>query len=761
MSYRYLVPHLTLEEKASLCSGLNFWQTKPVERLGIPSLCMTDGPHGVRLQRPGGSFTDSEPATCFPTAAALANSWDPALVEQVGQALGDECRALGVHVLLGPGANIKRSPLCGRNFEYFSEDPLLSSEMAAAHIRGVQSRGVGACLKHFAANNQEYRRMTTSAEVDERTLREIYLASFEGAVKGGRPCTVMCAYNRLNGTYCSEHPWLLTEVLRREWGFDGVVVSDWGAVNDRVQGLAAGLDLEMPGGPYAQDSEIVQAVRDGRLDEAVLDAAVERLLALIDRAYRPQGHPVDLDAHHRLARQVAAESMVLLKNDGPVLPIAPGRRVAVLGAFAVSPRYQGGGSSHVNPARLDEPLAEMRRAFGDDFVLYAPGYALDDDAPRPELIDEAVRAAAQADVAVVFAGLPESWESEGYDRAHMRMPDAHVALIEAVASAQPHTVVVLSNGAPVEMPWIHRVPAVIEAYLAGQAFGGAIADVLSGAVNPSGKLAETFPLRLEHNPSHPFFPGEGDRSEYREGIFVGYRYYDAKEMDVLFPFGHGLSYTAFKYEAIRVSREQIRDDEVLTVQVDVRNAGQRPGKEVVQLYVEPTSSRIMRPRRELRAFAKVALAPGEVQTVEFQLGKRAFAHYDVDAGDFIAESGRYEIRVGSSSRDLRLAATVEVVSTAPRRPVQVHANATLGDLLDDPATGPVLRQLLQEKLADSPLGSEVDANPMFEAFMRFTPIGRVTTLFGVSRGEIDEVLAKLRAAQAERQAERGQGSSVS
>lgn len=757
MTYVKFVPHLTLEEKASLCSGLNFWQTKPIERLGIPSLCMTDGPHGVRLQRSDGSFTDSEPATCFPTAAALASSWDPALVERVGQALGDECRALGVHVLLGPGANIKRSPLCGRNFEYFSEDPLLSGEMAAAHIRGVQSRGVGASLKHFAANNQEYRRMTTSAEVDERTLREIYLASFEGAVKGGRPWTVMCAYNRLNGTYCSEHPWLLTQVLRREWGFDGVVVSDWGAVNHRVQGLAAGLDLEMPGGPYAQDAEIVQAVRDGRLDEAVLDAAVERLLALVDRAYQPKGQPAVLDAHHRLARQAAAESMVLLKNDEAVLPIAQGRRVAVIGAFAVSPRYQGGGSSHVNPARLDEPLAELRRAFGDQLVLYAPGYALDDDALRPDLIDEAVRAAEQADIAVIFAGLPESWESEGYDRPHMRMPDAHVALIEAVASAQPHTVVVLSNGAPIEMPWIHCVPAVIEAYLAGQAFGGAIADVLSGAVNPSGKLGETFPLRLEHNPSHPFFPGEGDRSEYREGVFIGYRHYDTKEMDVLFPFGHGLSYTTFEYEAIRVSRQQVRDDEVLTVQVDVRNTGQRAGKEVVQVYVEPRASRVIRPRRELRAFAKVALAPGETRTVEFQLGKRAFAYYDVNAGDLTVESGWYEIRVGSSSRDLRLTASVEVTSTAPRRPVPVHANATLGDLLDDPATGPVLRELLKEKLAESPLGSEIDANPMFEAFMRFTPIGRTTTLFGVPRDELERVLAKLRAAQERWQAENGQG----
>ena len=558
----------------------------------------------------------------------------------------------------------------------------------------------------------------------------------------------MCAYNRLNGTYCSEHPWLLTQVLRDEWGFDGVVVSDWGAVNDRVQALAAGLDLEMPGGPYAQDGEIVQAVRDGRLAESVLDAAVERLLALLDRAHRPQRAPaVDADAHHRLAREVASESMVLLKNEGSVLPIDVGRRIAVLGAFAVEPRYQGGGSSHVTPTRLDEPLTEIRRAFGDDRLLYAPGYALDDDQPNPALIEEAVAVARQADVAVVFAGLPERWESEGFDRPHMRMPDAHVALIEAVAMAQPNTVVVLSNGAPVEMPSIDHVPAVIEAYLAGQAFGGAIADILSGAVSPSGKLAETFPLRLEHNPSHPFFPGESDRVEYREGIFVGYRYYDTKEMDVLFPFGHGLSYTTFEYEAIRLSKASLRDDELLTVEVDIRNTGQRAGKEVIQVYVEPKSSRIVRPRRELRAFAKVRLSPGEMRTVTFHLAKRAFAHYDVEARDFVVESGVYDIRVGSSSRDLRLIGTVEVTSTAPQKPVAVHANATLGDLLDDPVTGPVLRQILQERLTSSPLGSEIEANPMFEAFMRFTPIGRATTLFGMPRSEIDGVLEALRAAQ--------------
>nr|AMC37202.1 glycosyl hydrolase [Alicyclobacillus sp. A4] len=746
MNHQEQIAQMTLEEKASLCSGLNLWQTKPIERLGIPSLCLTDGPHGVRLQKAGGTLFESEPATCFPTAAALASSWDPALIERLGQALGEECRSLGVHVLLGPGANIKRSPLCGRNFEYFSEDPLLSGEMAAAHIRGVQSRGVGTSLKHFAANNQEYRRMTTSAEVDERTLREIYLASFESAIKGGRPWTVMCAYNRLNGTYCSENGWLLSDVLRDDWEFDGIVMSDWGAVNDRVAGMGAGLDLEMPGGPYAQDQAIVAAVREGRLPEDVLNRTVDRILTLIDRVLQSApASPFDAEAHHRLARQVAAESMVLLKNEKSLLPIPYGKRIAVLGAFAVHPRYQGGGSSHVTPTQVDEPLAELRRTFGADAVAYAPGYDLDADEPSQALLNEARTLAQQADIAIVFAGLPERYESEGFDRTHLAMPAAHTALIEAVATAQPNTVVVLANGAPIEMPWIDGVPAVIEAYLAGQAFGGAIADVLSGEVNPSGKLAESFPIRLEHNPSHLFFPGNGDRVEYREGVFVGYRYYDAKAMDVRFPFGHGLSYTTFAYRSLKLSDERLRDDAVLEVNVEIENTGERLGKEVVQLYVEPCTPSISRPLRELRAFAKIELAPGERKHVVFHLNKRAFAHYDVDRADFVVESGTYRICIGASSRDLRLFGDVQIESTTPPRPVIVHENATIGDLLEDPVTGPVMKRILDDALASSPMSAMSNDNPgMFEAMMRFTPIGRTTTLFGVPREQVQVVMEKLK-----------------
>lgn len=502
-----LIAQMTLEEKAALCSGLDFWHTQPIERLNIPSVMLTDGPHGLRKQSGSGDHLglhDSVPATCFPSGAALASSWDRALIQEVGKALGEECQAEGVAVLLGPAANIKRSPLCGRNFEYFSEDPYLSSEIATAHIEGVQSQGVGTSLKHFAVNNQEHRRMTTNALVDERVLREIYLASFEGAVVHAQPWTVMCAYNRVNGEFCSENAYLLTDILRNEWGFDGIVVSDWGAVNERVPGLAAGLDLEMPGNGGVGDRKIVEAVRSGALDEAVLNRAVERLLTTVFRAVdaRKPDASYDPDAHHALARRAARESMVLLKNADAILPLKREGRLAVVGAFAESPRYQGGGSSHINPTRLDNIREELVKAAGVDVdVRYAPGYSLDGDDVQPEWIQEAKDIAGQADVAVVFAGLPERYESEGYDRNHLQLPGNHRALIEAVASVQPNVIVVLSNGAPIEMPWLDNVKGVLECYLGGQALGGAIADVLFGDVSPSGKLAETFPQKLSHNPS--------------------------------------------------------------------------------------------------------------------------------------------------------------------------------------------------------------------------------------------------------------------
>jgi len=745
---RELVRQMTLEEKASLLSGRDFWTTKPIERLGIPSIMMTDGPHGLRKQRADADnlgLFDSVPATCFPTAAALASSWDRDLIRQVGEALGEECQAEDVAILLGPGANIKRSPLCGRNFEYFSEDPYLSSEMAANHILGVQSQGVGTSLKHYAANNQEHRRMSVDAVVDERTLREIYLASFEGAVRQAQPWTVMCSYNKVNGTYASEHPELLTTILKEEWGHEGFVVSDWGAVNDRAAGVAAGLELEMPGSGGINDKKVVEAVRSGALPEAALDAAVERLLAIILRAAdsRKPGATYDADAHHRLARKAAGESMVLLRNEDGALPLAKSGRIAVIGELAVKPRYQGGGSSHVNPTRLDHPLEEIRRSAGDAEVVYAQGYALARDAADDGLVEEALQAAASADAAVIFAGLPESWESEGFDRTHLRMPDNQQRLIEAVTGVQKRVIVVLANGSPVEMPWLDSVKAVLEAYLGGQAMGGAVADVLFGDVNPSGKLAETFPKKLSDNPSHLNFPGERDRVEYREGLFVGYRYYDAKEMEVLFPFGHGLSYTTFAYEKIEIDRERMKDDETAEVRVTIANTGQRAGKEVVQLYVRDRESTVIRPVKELKGFAKVELQPGERKTVTFRLDKRAFAYWEPKIHDWRVESGEFDILVGASSRDIRLEATLYVESTVSLS-WEIHRNTLIGDLLADERTAPFVKELLQKH---SPFGQAAQSQneevaAMFQAFLKYMPLRNIVR-FNPDGSDLDKLIAEL------------------
>ncbi|OUM86979.1 MAG: glycosyl hydrolase [Bacillus thermozeamaize] len=727
-----IVKQMTLEEKASLCSGLDFWHTKAIERLGIPSLMVTDGPHGLRKQKGASDhlgLNESVPATCFPTAVGLASSWNRELVERVGAALGLECQAENVAVLLGPGANIKRSPLCGRNFEYFSEDPYLSSEMAASHIRGVQSQGVGASLKHFAANNQEHRRMSVDAVMDERTLREIYLASFEGAVKQAQPWTVMCSYNRVNGEYASEHPRLLTEVLRNEWGFEGVVVSDWGAVNDRVKALQAGLELEMPGNGGLGDAKIVQAVKNGELPEDVLDRAVERLLRMIFKAvdnHKP-GAVFDRERHHALAREAARECMVLLKNDG-ALPLRKEGRIAVIGEFALKPRYQGSGSSLVNPTKLDVPLEEMKALAGAAEILYAPGYRVENDETDERLLREAVETAKRADVAVVFAGLPDRYESEGYDRKHLQLPASHRELIEAVSGVQRHVVVVLSNGAPVEMPWLDRVNAVLEGYLGGQAFGGAVADLLFGEANPSGKLAETFPRKLSDNPSYLNFPGEGDRVEYREGLFVGYRYYDAKEIEPLFPFGHGLSYTTFAYERIEIDRERMREHETATVRVTVANTGKRAGQEVVQLYVRDPESSVIRPVKELKGFAKVELLPGERKTVTFRLDRRSFAYYEPAIRDWRVESGVFDILVGASSRDIRLRATLYVESDV-RVPWVIDRNTLVGDLLADERTASFMRRWLDEYNPFGPASAE-ETNAMFEAIIQYLPLRNLLVFSG-------------------------------
>jgi beta-glucosidase len=693
-----LIAQMTLEEKASLCSGLDNWHTKPIERLGIPSIKMSDGPHGLRKEVP--NQRNSVPSTCFPTAVTTASSWDRELIKQLGQALAKECQAEEVDIILGPAINIKRSPLCGRNFEYFSEDPYLSSQLATAYIQAVQSLGVGTSLKHYAANNQEYRRFTIDETIDERTLREIYLSNFEGAVKEGKPWTVMCSYNRVNGILASENKYLLTDILKEEWGFEGFVVSDWGAVDERVEGIKAGLDLEMPSSYGIGDQKIIEAVKIGKLDEKELDQTVERLLKIIFKAVdnRKRGTTYDKQAHHKLARKIAGESMVLLKNQDNILPLKKEGTIAIIGAFAKKPRYQGGGSSHVNPTKLDNALEEIEKLVqGKAKIIYEEGYNLDNDEMNQELIDKAKETAKKSNVAIIFAGLPDRYESEGYDRKHMKMPENHNKLIEEVSKVQPNTIVVLSNGAPVEIPWIDKVKGLLESYLGGQAGGGAVADILFGEVNPSGKLAETFPKKLSHNPSYLNFPGEGNKVEYREGVFVGYRYYDKKEIEPLFPFGYGLSYTTFEYTDISVDKKEITDKETIEVKVKVKNTGKVKGKEIVQLYIRDVESKVNRPEKELKGFEKIELAPGEEKTVTFKLDKRSFAYYNTEIRDWYVESGEFEILVGKSSKEIELKETVKVNSTVTIKK-KYDRNSLIRDLLEDPETEKIIIDLIDSIL---------------------------------------------------------------
>lgn len=746
-----IIKQMTLEEKAGLCSGLDAWCTKSIERLGIPSIMMTDGPHGLRKQSEDAELFDvnnSVPATCFPSAAGLACSWDRELVEKVGVALGEECQAENVSILLGPAANIKRSPLCGRNFEYFSEDPYLSSEMATSHIKGVQSQGVGTSLKHFAANNQEHRRMTVDAVMDERTLREIYFASFENAVKKAQPWTVMCAYNRVNGEYCSENRHFLTDILKNEWKHEGFVVSDWGAVNDRVKGLDAGLELEMPSSSGVGDKKIIDAVRSGKLSENILNRAVERLLTIIFKAVenKKENASYDKEAHHKLARQAAGESMVLLKNEDDILPLEKKGSIALIGAFVKKSRYQGEGSSHITPTRLDDIYEEIEKtAGGKANITYSEGYRLENDNIDEELINEAQKAASGSDVAVIFAGLPEEYESEGFDRTHMRMPENQNRLIESVAEVQSNIVVVLVNGSPIEMPWIDKVKGVLEAYLGGQALGGALADTLFGTVNPSGKLAETFPVKLNHNPSYLNFPGEGDRVEYKENLFVGYRYYDTKGIEPLFPFGYGLSYTQFEYSNMSVDKKDVSDNNVIKVSVKVKNTGKVAGKEIVQLYVKDVKSSVQRPEKELKGFEKVFLNPGEEETVTFTLDKRAFAYYDAEIKDWHVESGEFLILIGKSSKDIVLKESVRVNSIVRLRK-RFSDNSTVGDLMADSLAAAVFGPIMK-KISDALQIKQGDTLDMTAAILKYMPLRSLPnfTQGGFSEEMLQEVLDKINA----------------
>ncbi len=692
-----LIAKMTRVEKVSLLSGLDFWSTKSIERLGIGPFMMTDGPHGMRKasSTADSGFTKIIPATCFPTGVGLASTWNTAIIEKVGAAMGREARSENVSILLGPAINIKRSPLCGRNFEYLSEDPYLAGKIAAAHIRGIQSQGVGTSVKHFAVNNQEHFRMVVDAIVDERTLREIYLPAFEIAIKDASPWTVMCAYNRVNGTFCSENPHLLTDILRDDWNYDGVLVTDWTACNDRVAGLLAGQDLEMPGNGGVNDRLVLAALESGSLDESIVDRALERLLKLYERVTAVNGDtPVtaDLDANHLIAREAAAESVVLLKNDHATLPLAPTAKIALIGTFAEQPRFQGGGSSHINPARMDTLKDQLSTRFSD--VHYAPGYLADSDLTDQALINEACSITRNADVVIVCAGLIDLYESEGYDRNHMRLPQSHADLIEALSKIHKQVIVVLSNGSPVEMPWVHDVAAIIEAYLPGQGGAHAIAAIIAGETNPSGKLAESFPLRIEDTPCYLHFPGTRERVEYREGVFVGYRYYDSVKRDVLFPFGHGLSYTTFDYSALSIAAQKpSADGTFVSVNVTVKNSGKCKGKEVVQLYIHDSKPDVRRPEQELKGFFKIELDPGESRTVSFNLDFRSFAWFDESEGCWRMSGGEYEIRLGSSSRDIRLSGRV-IVESFPKRKKRVWGDTdTLHDVLQYPEHSAIARKI--------------------------------------------------------------------
>ncbi len=748
---KVLVSQMTLEEKAGMCSGLDFWHLKGVDKLGIPSVMVSDGPHGLRKQDEAADhlgINDSIKAVCFPPAVLSACSFDRELMHTFGDAIGKEAQANDLSVVLGPAVNIKRSPLCGRNFEYYSEDPYLAGETAAAFIDGVQSHHVGTSIKHFAANNQEFNRMSCSSNADERTLREIYLPAFETAVKKSQPYTVMCSYNRINGTFSSENPWLLTKVLRDEWGFEGYVMSDWGAVNERVAGLKAGLELEMPSSYGINDQEIVKAVRDGSLDEGVLDQAVERILRIIFRYVdHREEQEFTLDADHMLAKQIAEESMVLLKNDS-VLPLTEEEKIVFIGEFAAKPRYQGGGSSHINSYKVSSILDAVSDQAD---VTYVKGFCADGDNYDEALAKEAIEAAKGADKVVIFAGLPDSFESEGYDRTHMRLPDGQNRLIEEILSVQSEVIVVLHNGSPVEMPWLPKVKGLLEAYLGGQAVGEALESLLFGKVNPSGKLAETLPYKLSDNPSYLTF-GEGENVEYNEGIFVGYRYYDKKEMEVAFPFGYGLSYTTFAYSNLTVSQSEVSDNDTITVTVDVTNTGNMKGKEIVQLYIHDLTGAAQRPLKELKGYDKVSLKPGETRTVSFTLDYRSFAWYNTNLQDWYAKTGDYEILIGASSRDIRLSKKVHL-TTAKKLPLNIHMNTTLGELLSDERTisfGLEFKKRMDAFFGapdipdiDSSSSKEAISDAMNNAMIASMPLRNVLTFGLIDKEELQKMLDEM------------------
>lgn len=793
LDVKKILSEMTLEQKASMCSGADFWHTVAIDELGLPDIMVSDGPHGLRKQEEDVDHlgvAESIKAICFPTASAMACSFDRELLHTVGDALGEECIAEDIAVLLGPGINMKRSPICGRNFEYYSEDPYLAGELGTSFVNGVQSHNIGTSLKHFAANNQEWRRMSTSVLANERTLREIYLSAFENVVKNAKPWTIMCSYNRINGVYSCENEWLLNDVLRKEWGYDGLVMTDWGAMNKRVPSLKAGLDLEMPDSHGETDKQIVAAVKDGTLDESILDQTVLRILNLVNKYVSQKTCTranYNKDAHHELARKTATESAVLLKNDG-ILPLASNQKIAIIGEFAKTPRIQGGGSSHINCYKVDSALDAfdaINQLPGEHIceggtcrilpplrydISYAKGYTTQEDKTDEALLREAIDIATTADVAVIFAGLPDAFEGEGYDRTHIDMPKCQNHLIERICEVQKNVVIVLHNGSPIRMPWLDKVNAVLEMYLAGQASGSAAADLLTGRANPSGKLAETFPLKLEDNPSFLNFPGRRNEVEYSEGIFIGYRYYDKKKMDVLFPFGHGLSYTTFEYSNPSISiNENItniseksdisdnltaNDTDTVSVSFDVTNTGSVSGKEIVQLYIKNFIGMENRPEKELRDFAKIALLPNETKRITFTLNYRSFAYFNETAKDWFVESGTYHILVGASSRNIRLDIPISIAGTK-RLPFHADDVTTCEDVELFAKKPELLNELLDKSEFDMNTNLSEDENvdvgtvELMKSMFSGTPLHSILSFSGekLTYDDIQNTIKKLNEAE--------------
>ena len=718
MQYEEIISKLTLAEKCGILSGKDVWHTREVPGAQIPSIMLSDGPSGLRKQEGEGDhlgLNASVKATCFPSAATVANSWDLELAEKVGEALGREAAAKEVGVLLGPGLNVKRSPLCGRNFEYFSEDPYLAGKMAAAYIRGIQSMGISACPKHFAANAQEMHRMANDSVVDERTLRELYLTNFEIAIREGQPKTLMTSYNAVNGTYAHENQHLLSDILRGEWGYRGTVVSDWGGCNDFVESVRAGANLEMPGTGDDSPTQLYQAVKDGRITEAEIDARVDELLALVLDVSLAEKPEADLEAQHLIALEAAEKSIVLLKNEGNILPLKREMKIALIGDFAEVPRYQGAGSSLVNSYKVSVTTRLIQEAF-PDAENFMPGFTREDKWDDA-MAAAAVKIAGEADIALLYLGLPEVFESEGLDRPHMRIPDNQIRLLEAVEKANPNTVVVFSGGSAVEMPWLSHCRALVWAGLGGQASAEAVLKVLTGEVNPGGKLTETFPMTYEDLPVSHYYPGAQKTSEYRENLFVGYRYTETADCPVTFPFGHGLSYTTFTYDNLKADRDEVT--------FEITNAGTVDGDEVAQVYVAFPDSKIMRPARELKGFARVSLKAGETRQVTVRLDDKAFRYFNVGTNSWEIESGTYEILVGASVRDIRLKAAVEIQGTDAEIPETAKADfLTVGELSGVPDAA--FSALIGRDIPESSYGETFSINdPLDQLGRAKNPIARL------------------------------------